>query len=249
MKLMLLFCLIFSTTVFSSEKSICGSTDDRILSNESEVGRASRTNERIGCTATMISATCAISAGHCTDVLKKVSFNVPTSIDTQAQSATAKDMYYQDKSFFKYKNNGEGDDWSVIKLKRNMVSGLLPGNAQGYLKVRLEQPVKKGQRVRVTGFGADKEDPIRNFAQQTHNGVIKKIGGFFGSKSKLGYEVDTMGGNSGSSVVLEETNEVIGIHAQGDCGTWANYNTGTLISKNEELKNAIKACLATEVLK
>ena len=246
MKLIILLSLALTTQAFANPKTICGNTDDRILSNESEVGRASRTNERIGCTATMISPTCAVSAGHCTDVLKKVSFNVPTSIDTNAQSSNAADMYLQDKSFFKYKDNGEGDDWAVIKLKKNQISGLYPGDVQGYLKVRLNQSVKKGQRVRVAGFGADKTDPIRNFAQQSHNGIIKKIGGFFAPKARLGYEVDTMGGNSGSSVVLEETNEIIGIHAQGGCGTWASYNTGTLISKNEELKQAIVACLATE---
>lgn len=242
----IIILLFISTQLHAIDKTICGSTDDRVLSNEPEVGRASKRSANIGCTATMISNSCAVSAGHCTKSLEKLSFNVPISIATIPQRSITADIYYQDKKFLKSETNGEGDDWAVFKLKKNIVTGLYPGEAQGFLKVRLNKSVKKGQLVRLTGFGADKSDGSGNFSQQTHNGVIKKVGGFLAAKSRLGYEVDTMGGNSGSSIVLESTNEIIGVHAHGSCGTWASYNEGTLISKHLKFKQAIKDCLALE---
>lgn len=238
--------LILVNISYASPKTICGDSDDRILSNEAEVGRASKRNGQIGCTATLVSKTCAISAGHCLEALGKLSFNVPTTIDNQPQAAKAADTYFLDKSFIRSEQNGEGDDWVVFKLEKNIVTELFPGEVQGFYKTRLHQGVKKGQKVRITGFGSDKNDPIRNFSQQTHSGIIKKIGGFLASKSRLGYNVDTMGGNSGSSIILEETNEIIGVHSHGSCGIWGDYNEGTLISKHKKFKAAIEECITSE---
>jgi V8-like Glu-specific endopeptidase len=242
----ILVTLMFMSSGFASEKSICGDTDDRILSNDAEVGRASKREGKIGCTATMISKTCAISAGHCLEAISKVSFNVPNTVDNSPQASKQADTYFLDKSFIKHKQNGEGDDWVVFKLQKNIVTDLFPGEAQGFYKTRINKLVKKGQRVKITGFGADRSDPLRNFSQQTHNGIIKKVGGFLASKSRLGYNVDTMGGNSGSSIILEETNEIIGVHSHGSCGVWGDFNEGTLISKNKKFKAAIQECITSE---
>ncbi|MFT6633282.1 MAG: V8-like Glu-specific endopeptidase [Bacteriovoracaceae bacterium] len=241
-----LISLLFITTSYANEKSICGDTDDRILSNEAEVGRASKREGKIGCTATMISKTCAVSAGHCLEAISKLSFNVPNTVDNSPQASKTSDTYFLDKSFIKHEQNGEGDDWVVFKLQKNIVTELFPGEAQGFYKTRLNETVEKGQRVRITGFGSDKSDPLRNFSQQTHNGIIKKVGGFLASKSRLGYNVDTMGGNSGSSIILESTNEIIGVHSHGSCGVWGDYNEGTLISKNKKFKAAIQECINSE---
>lgn len=243
-KLFAIFLLSFSLQ--ASEKSICGNTDDRILSNEPEVGRATSAHKNYGCTATLIGNSCIISAGHCLQSMKRVFFNVPQSVNTTPQDSKREDIYYADPSFLKYKDNGSGDDWLVAKLKMNPVTGLLPGEAQGYLKVKLKGEPSKGDFVRIAGYGADNTDPKGHFAQQIHSGVISKIGGFFSSRARLGYEVDTMGGNSGSSVVLENTNEIIGVHSHGTCGVFGNYNEGTLIVRNAKFKAAIQECLATE---
>ncbi len=245
----LIFALLFillASQAWTKEKTICGETDDRILSNESEVGRASKKNGHIGCTATMISKSCVISAGHCLNAISKVSFNVPQTVAKIPRASAATDTYFLDKSFIKYDDNGEGKDWVVFKLNKNSVTNLFPGEVQGHYKVRLHESVKKGQAVRITGYGSDENDPIRHFSQQTHDGIIKKIGGFLTAKSRLGYNVDTMGGNSGSSIVLQKTNEIIGVHSHGSCGIWGDYNEGTLISKNKEFKQAIIDCLTTE---
>lgn len=130
-----------------------------------------------------------------------------------------------------------------LSSKKNQITNLFPGDVQGHYNVRLNKNVQKGQLVRITGYGSDSNDPIRHFSQQTHTGIIKKIGGFLTARSRLGYNVDTMGGNSGSSIILEESREVIGVHSHGTCGVWGDYNEGTLISKNNEFKQAIIECL------
>lgn len=234
---------IFNPLTFSSEKSICGEEDDRVLSYENEIGRASKLSGTYGCTATMISDKCAISAGHCVGALSKVSFNVPESIETKPQPANPRDIYYLNKETLVWQENGEGDDWAVFELKKNPITGKYPGEVQGHLSVNLNISKVRGKTIRISGYGKDGQDSIRNFAQQTHTGKVKKLGGWASSKSRIAYTVDTMGGNSGSSLILQSTNEIIGIHTHGGCGTWGNTNAGTLISRNQKLKQAIKACL------
>lgn len=243
MKKLSALLILISFNLFANEKTICGDTDDRTLSNETEIGRASKLDKEAGCTVTLISENCIVTAGHCLPALEKISFNVPESVEGSPSPAILEDVYLIDKKSIKFKANGEGDDWAVAKVLRNKITNRFPGNVQGHLDVRLNRSVKKGLRVRVTGYGADSKDPNRHFAQQTHTGTIRKLGGFFGAGSRLGYDVDTMGGNSGSAVVLEDSKEIIGVHSHGTCNVWGPYNEGTLISKNREFKKAIQACL------
>jgi V8-like Glu-specific endopeptidase len=97
-----------------------------------------------------------------------------------------------------------------------------------------------GAELRVTGYGKD-SDPDRNFSQQTHSG---DHAGVFGD-SELRHRIDTMGGNSGSTIINEATQEIIGIHTHGGCSTAEDSaNAGTSLAKNQEFVNAVKACLA-----
>ena len=57
-----------------------------------------------------------------------------------------------------------------------------------------------------------------------------------------------MGGNSGSSIILELTQEIIGIHTHGGCTSFGGTNQGTLINEHKKLVAAIKACLDTETI-
>ena len=71
--------MIIASVTFSGyamDKTICGVNDDRIPSTDSPIGRLldSRTGTG-GCTLTMISKSCAISAGHCKRVIKVAEFN------------------------------------------------------------------------------------------------------------------------------------------------------------------------------
>ena len=99
--------------------------------------------------------------------------------------------------------------------------------------------------MRITGYGIDSEDPKRHFAQQTHDGDVTLAGGIL-RESLLEHTVDTMGGNSGSSIIEEESQEIVGILTHGGCGFFG-ANKGTMINRHEKLKAAIKACLDSEL--
>ena len=59
---------------------------------------------------------------------------------------------------------------------------------------------------------------------------------------------DTMGGNSGSSIIRESDEMIVGIHTNGGCYSRGGSNSATVISENQELVKAIRACLAEEAL-
>lgn len=237
--------LLLSLNTFASEKTICGPTDDRDVSFDTKIGRASASNKLVGCTVTMIGKSCAISAGHCVGALEKVSFNVPLSDDSIPNQSKPVDVYYRTKDFLRYKDNGPGNDWAVIRLKKNRITGLFPGDVQGSYKVQLNSLTRRGDTVRITGFGVDNNDPDKTFAQQTHIGQIKGLGTWI-RPAQLKHSVDTMGGNSGSSIMLESTDEIIGIHSHGGCRNSGGANAGTLIAKNKILKQVIQQCLIWE---
>lgn len=240
-----LLITLFSHSVFSAPETICGSTDDRVLSFDPKVGRLSQFGEYKGCTATLISDSCAISAGHCLAVLDVIEFNTSPSKDGIPVPSQDEDLYRIDKSSIVSHYKQTGDDYAVFKIHPNTITGKLPGTLQGYYNVSFEKP-KKGSVIRITGYGVDKGDATGNYAQQTHTGKIKSMGGLFQKPSVITYQVDTTGGNSGSALILESTNEIIGIHAMGGCHTMGGTNKGTLIAKHKKLKAAIKACLDSD---
>jgi V8-like Glu-specific endopeptidase len=249
MKKLAMMALI-SLQAFGMNKSICGMNDDRIPSDVKPIGRLldSRTGSG-GCTLTMISDSCAVSAGHCKSVLKVAEFNTPMSRGGNIQHPEAEDVYDIDQSTIVYANNGPGDDWAVFKVKRNNITGQFPGAVQGYYPVKYTAP-SIGTELRITGYGLDRSEPTKNLAQQTNTGKLMTLG--TGSvwqgraESRLTHGVDTMGGNSGSTIVIEGTNEIIGIHTHGGCGRTGGANQGTAISKHDRVKQAIRNCLASE---
>ncbi|MEX0798720.1 MAG: trypsin-like serine protease [Bacteriovoracaceae bacterium] len=234
-------CLTLSLTVFASPESICGEEDDRAPSFNHKVGRLAVEGQHKGCTVTMISDDCAISAGHCLPVLEIAEFNTPASIGGKPQPSKLEDVYMIDKDSIVLEDKGPGKDWAVLKIKRNHLTGKLPGEVQGHYDVSFQTPAK-GSMLRITGYGADSPDDERHFAQQTHTGKFRGLAAWYG-KAAFKHTVDTMGGSSGSSILDENTGEIIGIHTHGGCRTNGGANMGTMISKHKKLKAAIKACL------
>jgi len=241
---------LLSMSAFGMNKSICGMNDDRIPSDVKPIGRLldSRAGSG-GCTLTMISDSCAVSAGHCKSVLKVAEFNTPMSRGGRIQHPEAQDVYDIDQASIKFANNGPGDDWAVFKVKRNTITGQYPGAVQGYYPVKFDAP-ELGTTLRITGYGLDQNEPTKNLSQQTNTGELFTVGTgnvWQGRKeSRLTHGVDTMGGNSGSTIVIEGTNEIIGIHTHGGCGRTGGANQGTAISKHQKVIDAIRACLASE---
>ena len=243
MKTILLMTL-FSFPSHSGDKTFCHEADQRQPSMISEIGRVLPSKSgRVGrrkhpsaCSATMISANCAISAGHCVENLKYMEFQVPRSVDHyRLRHPQKKDIYEIDKATIKSAANGPGDDWAVFKVKRNSVTGLNPGDVQGFLEIGQASVFTT---LRITGYGADHSPRTRHFTQQTDIGEFISING-----SKVEHTVDTMGGNSGSSIINEETGAIMGIHTHGGC-TSTGANSGTYIQGHQKLLSAIKSCLA-----
>lgn len=224
----------------SHGKSICGDTDDRMPSTEARVARIREESARAGCTVTMIGSSCAVSAGHCTTTFGIAEFNTPPSRDGRIQEPKPEDVYNVDDESVVYNNGGQGKDWAVLRLKENEITGKLPGDVQGKYNVSYESP-NVGDVIRITGYGAA-DGPDRNFAQQTHTGEIEDLT----RSGILRHIADTMGGNSGSSILLEATQEIIGIHTHGGCFSRGGANAGTLISANSEFQEAINSCLQWE---
>jgi V8-like Glu-specific endopeptidase len=244
MKYFISLMLLLTINTNANTKSICGDVDDRVISEDKKIARASSMNKLVGCTVTLIGRSCAISAGHCVGALEKASFNVPETDHLGPKESAAEDIYYRTKDFLRYKDNGEGDDWAVIKIMPNTITGRYPGDVQGHYSVELDTLPVKGDSVRITGYGVDNVDPSVSFSQQTNSGKIKRIGRWF-KPSIIEHLVDTMGGNSGSSIINETTEKIIGIHTHGGCNSWGS-NQGTLISKNKIFKGVVQQCLDWE---
>lgn len=237
--------LLTSTYSIADSKSICGDEDGRILSFEPKIGRLSTLEDNKGCTATLISDSCAITAGHCKDVLIRAEFNTPLSVNGIPQPSKIEDVYMIDSESIKLEDDGPGKDWAVFKFKANTITQKLPGEVQGYYNISYSKVRKKNQ-IRITGYGVDKKDKTGNFAQQTHTGTLKSVGNIF-NRTQIKHDVDTMGGNSGSTIILEKTQEIIGIHSHGGCTDLGGTNAGTLISKHKRLIKAIKSCIESDI--
>ena len=243
MKLAMIAALLFlSPFTIANEKSLCGA-DDRQFSYDEKIGRVFKDlASKMGCTATMIGKDCALTAGHCVEILNFVEFNVPhPDRGSDMSRSAAEDIYRVDRNSIKYSDGGFGKDWAVFKLKPNVKTGQYAGDVYGTYPVSFKKPRRRSQ-LRITGFGSVRGDRWRSGLQQTATGKMKGSSMIFRGLFK--YAVDTEPGNSGSVVLTEGSNEVIGIHTNGGCNSGGGENHGTLINKNKELINAIKACLA-----
>jgi V8-like Glu-specific endopeptidase len=239
--LLLLLSLLFTLNAMGTttvQKTICGNSDDRIATDDPKIGRAvKKIDHNGGCTLTMIGKECAISAGHCKSVLRFAEFNVPQSNDFDAQHPGAEDIYQIDQNSIVYENS-LGSDFSVFKLLPNEQTGAYAGDRYGYYDVAMKKP-KKGQMIRIVGYGAD-SDGSDHVTQQGHQGEITDVGLF---RALIYHRADTRGGNSGSAIILEGTNQIVGVHTNGGCRPSGGENRGTLIAIHKKFKKAIKSCL------
>lgn len=227
--------------IVSHGKSICDNQDDRLPSYKQPIGRVLAVGAPAGCTLTMIGSSCAVSAGHCRSTFEEVHFNTPLSRNGEIQFPRDEDIYYVDTESIEYVFRGIGQDWAVLRIEPNELTGSYPGDVQGYLEMAEFMPQEESI-VRITGYGTARGEDV-NFAQQTHTGPIT---GIDASRTTIRHRADTTGGNSGSSVVDEETGLIIGIHTHGGCWGRSGANASTLYAENEAMQEAVKACLNWE---
>ena len=237
--------LLFVQKVFPLNKSICGLSDSRIPSFDRKVGRLQKLNaKKGGCTITLIGRTCGISAGHCEGSFVESHFNVPRSDSNgHIRNSDPFDIYKVQKSSIVLNAEGRGNDWAVVRLKANEVSGQFPGDVQGFYYVNYMKP-RINEFIRITGHGRDLDsgELDRNYFQQTADGRIRSYNG-----SILEHDVDTKKGSSGSAILLiSNDHRLIGVHSHGGCSENGDFNAATLLSENERFKRAVRNCLKWE---
>lgn len=232
--------------------AICGATDDRIASAHRAVGRTNAP-----CTAWIVSNGAYLTAGHCriAPQLRDVHFNIPQS---QANGAIVApplaDQFPVVPGSIVFADNGPGRDWAVFNLGPDAAgNNRLAVHAQGAF-FRISRDVSFFNfRFRVTGYGADgpptcfgnDQQPgcvnatqnADNNTQQTHTGPM--LGEFgTGADVRWEYRVDTQGGNSGSPIIVDGTDLVVGIHTHPGClGGGANIGTSF---ENDDLETALR---------
>ena len=206
--------------------SICGSVDDRTLSSDPRAAR----NQPTGCTSWLIDDCnhCFLTAGHCAAGVSVVQFNVPLSTSSGAlQHPGPQDQYAVDQSS-KQSNGGQGvgNDWAYFGVFPNSTTGLTPYAANGNQSYALlaAPPAAAGQPIRVTGYGSTTApvSPTWYLVQKTHVGPNVAV-----LNTTIQYATDTTGGNSGSPVFLDGTNQAIGIHTHAGCTSTGGANQGT----------------------
>ncbi|MBC8200479.1 MAG: hypothetical protein H8E86_00420 [Planctomycetes bacterium] len=221
------------------ERSICGPTDDRELSDVARCARAMP----IGCTAWIIDDANHqfLTAGHCSTNgyfdINTVEFNVPLSSSSGAYMHPGpEDQYATDATSFQHGYSGIGDDWGYFGCFPNTETGLTHFQAQGgEYYITSMPPSVSNQEIDITGYGT-----VSNPVSPTWNGVQKiHIGPYMvRSGTAIGYATDTSGGNSGSPVLNLATGEAIGIHTNAGCTSGGGNNWGCGMN-NTGLQNAL----------
>ncbi len=228
-------------------RSLCDSTDDRVLSSDPRIGRS----VPVGCTVWLIDDLnhCMLTAGHCGMSMGSdlVEFNVPLSAANGTWiHSDPDDQYVVDQSSIQFSNNGVGDDWQYFGCFANPNTGLTAAQAQGdWFILDFSPPNPSGQLIRVTGYGVTSPpvSPTLNRAQKTHTGSYESVSA---ATHILQYRVDTTGGNSGSPVIDESNGLAIGIHTHAGCTTNGNgANNGTTLNETgllNALANPLGVC-------
>ena len=213
--------------------SICGPADDRLPSMDPRSGRLLP----VGCTGWLIQdcGGCFLTAGHCTGNIQVIQFNVPPSSGSGSiQNPPPSDQYPVDGASLQSNGGqGVGNDWAYFGAFPNGTSGLTVTQAQGP-GFQLSAPPQPGSAdIRITGFGTDSSPPERNQTQQTHVGPLVTNSG-----TTVQYQTDTTGGNSGSPVIWDQTDQAVGIHTHGGCSSTGGQNSGTSFS-HPDLQSAL----------
>ncbi|MCK5840317.1 MAG: hypothetical protein KAG99_10740, partial [Bacteroidales bacterium] len=107
---------------YQGTRSICGGSDNRVLSYDDAVGRSIKiigTDSSAWCTVWIVSNGAHLTAGHCTDPyeLEAIEFNIPLSDpDGTANFSDPDDQYSVIDASVDANSNGLGDDWAVFNV-------------------------------------------------------------------------------------------------------------------------------------
>jgi hypothetical protein len=220
----------------SATRSLCG-TDDRVLSDDSRVGRLMPS----GCSAFLINdaGKCMLTAGSCAPGAGSVvQFNVPLSGANGAIVHPSPDHQYPvDAASVQSSTVATGADWSYFGVHANSNTRLGAGASQGTAFSLASAPAGAPYTVRVTGYGtvALPVSLTWNQVQKVANGPLTALNG-----SVISHQADTTTGNAGSPIILASSGAAIGIHNADGCVQpgGPEVNVGTAI-QNQGLQAAL----------
>jgi V8-like Glu-specific endopeptidase len=247
----LILLTLFSQVSTAAVQSVCDK-DDRVPTHDLRIGRLRMSDWESSCTVTMISKTCAISAGHCGGQFKnKVEFDVPMSQSIRLIPAAAKNTYEIDPTSIVSRNEGEGNDWAVLKIRANPITKKFPGEVAGFYPVSLTLP-QVGEEISIAGYGRDDRRELNtNGTLQIASGPIQSITkNVYGTPEQfliMIYKVDSMPGDSGASIVRVKEQDIVGVHTTGGACREETGNMGTIIGANKNFRTAIQNCLGSEL--
>lgn len=209
----------------AGERTICGTSDDRVLSSDPRVARLMP----LTCTGWLIADAnrTMLSAGHCNVVAGTVAqFNVPLSLaDGTPVFPAPQHQYVVDPTSVQFQSAGLGSDWAYFGCFPNSNTGLTAFQAQGQAFTLASAAAPQANAtIRMTGNGlVSSPTPLTwNAVQKTGTGPYISLSG-----SAISHGCDSTGGNSGGPIILESTGAAIGIHTSGSCNSSGGANFGT----------------------
>jgi len=241
-------------------EGICGPDDNRSPFDDAAVARllTGDINDttvafgRVGCTAFLIdrpqsgSERLFLSAGHCFNAPHTVvQFNVPSSMtNCGLRHPPVKKQFVVNQQSVRRQAGGPGNDWAVFVCFPNPNTGKTAYEEQGTTRILASTIPGGTPALREVGYGVDANDGAagggnaacapcntagttgsRNQMGQIAFGTLVGLDG-----TKLQYQVDDCGGNSGSPVMLNDNVQVIGIDAWSGCELALGFNEATAIT-------------------
>ncbi len=242
-------CLVFCLDSFAARS--CESKD-RELTNRLEIMRIrSHLNEKdSSCTAFLISKSCAVTAGHCSEHFEWAEFNLPMSFGEEITNSAPEDTYRVNRKSAKFNFGDFGNDYGVFQLERNKVTGLYPGEAYGYLELSISRPVE-GDEMQIIGYGQSFKNINSYLSQKSSEGVVvstdyRRAYPFIPTLSSVTYDATTSGGDSGAPIIRNSDGKVIGVHTKGMCYFGGRRNGGTLFKDHKKFSKAVESCLRND---
>lgn len=212
-------------------QSVC-EQDERVPSAAPSVGVVSdpQNGQSAFCTLTLINDSCAITAGHCLHVLGEARFF--SDLSGKSYQHSDEYVYAVDKSWIRAMQTRIGNDWAVVRLKPNRITGLLPGKVHGFVEPELLDSglSSSGLELHAVRKSSDGFERLRS------QGTV-----LWSDNSILFHDLDTTAGSSGALVLDANSGKAIAIHTHGGCDTMKN-NKATLIARSLFLVKAIREC-------
>ena len=236
---------ITSSWSFDISKGVIGD-DDRVITHDAKIGRLHFKSGQAGCTGTLISKSCGITAGHCKDSMFSIEFNVPSNSSSGPVHSKSRDKYKIDRNSIVLQYNAlDDEDWAVFRIiehkpiskisrwfskhfeKNSKIEnypkqeGYFPGEIQKYYDFTTTKNFP-GDGISITGYGFDKNKYLDRVQRSADGQLIDKHSVF--SPFAIFHNVDTTPGQSGAAIIDTTSGKIIGVHNAFVCNSKTKTN-------------------------